>query len=73
MAPHHILNLSRTNREQQDKSQASLPCRITRNYVEAVGGKLHLTAEFPGKPPVATAGFKDAQAKRGRTITEPVS
>ena len=30
-----------------------------RDYVEAMGGHLHLTAEFPDREPVSLAGFGD--------------
>lgn len=33
-----------------------------RGYVEAMGGRLNLIAEFPGAPPVALSGFKFADA-----------
>jgi transcriptional regulator with XRE-family HTH domain len=37
-----------------------------RNYVEAVGGKLQLTAEFPGKSPVALTGFGALGGERSK-------
>ena len=45
-----------------------------RNYVEAMGGKLRLVAEFPDRPPVVVTGIasldKDARSTRqdGRGI-----
>jgi DNA-binding XRE family transcriptional regulator len=39
-----------------------------RSYVEAMGGKLTLVAEFPGSRPVAVTGFDDmTDAPRSRT------
>jgi transcriptional regulator with XRE-family HTH domain len=41
-----------------------------RGYVEAMGGKLHLLAEFKGRPPVELSGLaamnKERQAPKGR-------
>ncbi|MBT3332803.1 MAG: helix-turn-helix transcriptional regulator [Rhodospirillaceae bacterium] len=33
------------------------------NYVNALGGRLHLVAEFPNRPPVALKGLGDLAAK----------
>ncbi|MFM9864696.1 MAG: helix-turn-helix domain-containing protein [Micropepsaceae bacterium] len=41
-----------------------------RNYVEAVGGKLQLTAEFPGKSPVALTGFGELGDGRPKRRTK---
>jgi hypothetical protein len=35
-------------------------------YVQAIGGKLKLTVEFPDRPPVALDGFSDNAGKKAR-------
>jgi DNA-binding XRE family transcriptional regulator len=35
-----------------------------REYVEALGGELHLQASFPGRPPVTIKAFSDVGAER---------
>lgn len=35
-----------------------------RSYVEAMGGKLHLVAEFPDRPPVQISGFAAMENER---------
>jgi hypothetical protein len=37
-----------------------------RSYVEAMGGRLRLTVEFPDKAPVALEGFGDIDEPRPR-------
>lgn len=37
-----------------------------RHYVEAIGGNLRLTVEFPDKPPVVLTGFADIKPKETR-------
>jgi hypothetical protein len=37
-----------------------------RSYVEAMGGRLQLTVEFPDKAPVLLEGFGDADEPRRR-------
>ena len=32
-----------------------------RNYLEAIGGELHLVADFPDRPPIAIAGISDSE------------
>lgn len=40
------------------ESRSDLMISTLRNYVEAMGGKLSLVAEFPDRPPVSLSGFK---------------
>lgn len=44
------------------ESRSDLMISTLRNYVEAMGGKLNLVAEFPDRPPVALSGFKSMEA-----------
>ena len=38
-----------------------------RGYIEAMGGELHLVAEFPGRDPVSLAGFASIDASDTHT------
>jgi hypothetical protein len=44
-----------------------------RRYVEAMGGKLELVAQFPNRPPVVidhlTPGNVPSSGSRGKTVT----
>jgi DNA-binding XRE family transcriptional regulator len=39
------------------ESRSDMMLSTLRNYVEAMGGRLNLIAEFPDRPPVALRGF----------------
>jgi len=39
------------------EKRSDLLLSTLRSYVEAMGGDLHLVAEFPGRPPVELKGF----------------
>ncbi len=41
------------------EQRSDLLLSTLRNYVEAMGGNLHLVAEFPDQPPVMLTGFSD--------------
>ncbi len=40
------------------ESRSDMMLSTLRNYVEAMGGKLNLVAEFPGRPPITLRGLK---------------
>ncbi len=52
------LNMRQENISRLEK-RSDLLLSTLRNYVEAVGGKLHLTVEMPGKPPIQLSGLGD--------------
>ncbi len=41
------------------EKSADMLLSTLRGYVEAVGGKLHLTVELPNKPPITLSGLGD--------------
>jgi len=41
------------------EKRSDLLLSTLRNYVKAMGGDLHLVAEFPDQPPVMLTGFSD--------------
>lgn len=41
-----------------------------RNYIEGMGGQLHLVAEFPHRPPVELAGFAAMENERRKKDEE---
>ena len=43
------------------EKRSDLLLSTLRNYVEAMGGNLHLVAEFPDQPPVMLTGFSDIE------------
>jgi len=43
----------------QLEKRSDLMLSTLRSYVEAMGGSLKLTVEFPGRPPVSLDGFSD--------------
>ncbi len=57
------LNVRQATVAQLEK-RADLMLSTLRGYVEAMGGRLELTVEFPGKPPVALKGFGDTENAR---------
>lgn len=42
-----------------------------RTYVEAMGGKLRLIAEFPDRPPVSISGVADVETRDADTAENP--
>ena len=52
------LNMPQSNVSRLEKS-ADMLLSTLRGYVEAVGGKLHLTVELPNKPPIQLSGLGD--------------
>lgn len=52
------LNMPQSNVSRLEKS-ADMLLSTLRGYVEAVGGKLHLTVELPNKPPITLSGLGD--------------
>jgi transcriptional regulator with XRE-family HTH domain len=46
--------------------QSDLLISTLASYVEAIGGKLNLTVEFPGKPPVTLDGLGETEEPRPR-------
>lgn len=46
------------------EKRSDLLLSTLRSYVEAMGGKLTLVAEFPGRRPVAVRGFDDMAVPR---------
>lgn len=66
------LNISQDGVSRLEK-RSDLLLSTLRSYVEAMGGKLTLLAEFPGSKPVAVTGFDEMaepltrnQRRRGR-------
>jgi transcriptional regulator with XRE-family HTH domain len=45
------------------ESRSDMMLSTLRNYVEAMGGRLNLIAEFPDRPPVALSGFGAVEAR----------
>jgi len=43
------------------EKRSDLLLSTLRNYVEAMGGNLHLIAEFPDQPPVMLTGISDIE------------
>lgn len=44
------------------EKRSDLMLSTLRKYVEATGGKLHLVAEFPNRPPVEIEGFSQKES-----------
>jgi hypothetical protein len=55
--------------------RSDLLISILRSYVEAVGGRLSLVAEFPDQEPVVLSGFSEStpSAKHGKRQTHAVA
>ena len=61
-----LLGIRQASVAQMEK-RSDLLLSTLRSYVEAMGGKLSLTVEFPHRPPVSLEGFGDIDAPlRGR-------
>lgn len=52
------LNMPQSNVSRLEKNSDMLISTL-RSYIEAMGGKLHLTVELPNKPPIVLAGLGD--------------
>jgi hypothetical protein len=52
------------------EQRADLLVSTLRAYVEAMGGRLHLTAQFPNRPPVELAGFAEMENERRKKKKE---
>lgn len=52
------LHMPQSNVSRLEKS-ADMLLSTLRGYVEAVGGKLHLTVELPNNPPIQLSGLGD--------------
>lgn len=52
------LKMPQSNVSRLERS-ADMLLSTLRGYVEAVGGKLHLTVELPNKPPITLSGLGD--------------
>jgi DNA-binding XRE family transcriptional regulator len=50
------LRMDQSNLSKLEK-RTDLHLSTLRRYIEAMGGQLHLIAEFPGRPPVEVTGF----------------
>ncbi len=53
-----ILDMPQSNISRLEKNSDMLLSTL-RSYVEAIGGKLNLSVELPGKAPIALAGLGD--------------
>jgi DNA-binding XRE family transcriptional regulator len=57
----------------QLEKRSDLLLSTLRSYVEAMGGRLRLMVEFPGRPPVALEGLGDTEEpSAGRKASSPV-
>jgi len=57
----------------QLEKRSDLLLSTLRSYVEALGGRLRLMVEFPGRPPVALDGFGDTEEPSpGAKVASPV-
>ncbi len=52
------------------EKRSDLLLSTLRNYVEATGGNLTLVAQFPGKEPIAIAGFDELVAAKDNEKTK---
>ena len=50
----------------QLEKRSDLMISTLRSYIEAMGGRLRLTVEFPDKEPVSLEGFSDTDEPRAR-------
>ena len=57
------------------EKRSDLLISTLRSYVEAVGGRLSLVAEFPDQEPVVLSGFCEAtpSGKQGKRQTHPLA
>ena len=51
------------------EKRSDLLISTLRDYVEAMGGKLHLVADFPDRPPVEVAGLATIDAAKAKGVT----
>jgi transcriptional regulator with XRE-family HTH domain len=47
------------------EKRSDLLISTLRSYIEAMGGRLELIAEFPERPPVVLSGFSKMEAESG--------
>ncbi|WP_197490876.1 hypothetical protein [Planctomyces sp. SH-PL62] len=59
-------------RRRADRRRADVYVSTLRRYVEAMGGKLSITAEFPDGPPVRVKQFGDWRREPDEGGPEPV-
>ena len=64
-----ILNIRQATIARMEKRN-DLMLSTLRNYVEAMGGKLSLTVEFPDRPPVVLEGLGDTERPASRRYEE---
>jgi transcriptional regulator with XRE-family HTH domain len=57
------LQMDQSNLSKLEK-RADLLISTLRRYIEAMGGSLHLVAQFPERPPVEVAGFGSERAQK---------
>ena len=55
-----VLNIRQATVAQMEK-RSDLMLSTLRGYIEAMGGKLSLMVEFPGRVPVSLEGFGDTE------------
>ena len=55
------LHMDQSNLSKLEK-RADLLLSTLRRYIEAMGGSLHLVAQFPERPPVEVVGFGEHRA-----------
>lgn len=48
------------------EKRSDLLISTLRSYIEAMGGRLELIAEFPERPPVVLSGFSKIETESGR-------
>lgn len=53
------------------ENRSDMMLSTLRGYVEAMGGRLNLIAEFPDAPPVALSGFGSVDAGRLASASRP--
>lgn len=67
-----MLNIRQATVAQMEK-RSDLMLSTLRSYVEAMGGKLGLMVEFPGRAPVSLEGLGDTEKPPRRRTDEQVS
>jgi len=59
-----LLQIRQENVSRLEK-RSDLLLSTLREFVKAMGGELHLVAEFPDRPPVILSGFQDLDQNQG--------
>ena len=67
-----VLNIRQATIAQMEK-RFNLMLSTLRSYVEAMGGKLSLMAEFPNRAPVSLEGLGDTEEPRRKRTDERMS